>query len=90
MNNAIFEAKLTDIKLNTCPVIIGCVMSCIFLYPDCVYAKDAAQEGTEIISSLSKLNLATLLTAVELYKVKAYIKMYINNLKLVMKKTTSN
>lgn len=65
-------------------------MGCILLNQDCVYAKDAAQEGTEIINLLSKLGPPTLLTAIELYKVEAYIKMYIKNLKLVMKKTTSN
>ncbi len=90
MNTAIFEAKLKDIRLNTSPAIIGCVMGCILLNQGYVYAKDAAQEGTEIINSLSKLNIPTLLTAVELYKVRDYIKMYIKNLKLVIRKTTSN
>ena len=86
MNNAIFEAKLKDIKLNTSPAIIGCVMGCIFLNPDCVYAKDAAQEGAEVINSLCNLGPPTLLAVAEICKVRYYIKMYMENLKLIMKK----
>ncbi|MGH4137141.1 hypothetical protein [Clostridium sp.] len=47
------------------------------------YAKDAAQQGTEVINILSTLGPPTLLTAVEIYKVRAYIKMYTHNLKLL-------
>ncbi|MBU3093613.1 hypothetical protein KPL35_16270 [Clostridium sp. CF011] len=44
------------------------------LKPDYVYAKDTVQESTEVINFLSKLGPPTLLTAVEIYKVRAYIK----------------
>jgi len=82
INNTIFDAKLKDNKLDTAPVIISCVIGCIFLTQHCVYAKDAAQEGTKIVKYLSNLGPPTLLTALEIYKVRAYIKMYIKNVQL--------
>jgi hypothetical protein len=59
-------------------------MGCLLLKQDYVYAKDATQQGTEVINYLSILGPPTLLTAVEIYKVRAYIKMYFKNLKLYL------
>ena len=59
-------------------------MGCILLTQHSVYATDAAQEGTEVANYLYSLGLPTLLTAVEIYKVRAYIKIYIKNLKLYL------
>ncbi|MBZ9687245.1 hypothetical protein G9F72_013005 [Clostridium estertheticum] len=56
------------------------------LNQDQVYAKDASQQGTEVIKFISNLGPPTLLTSVEIYKVRAYIKMYIVNLKLITRK----
>ena len=61
-------------------------MGSILLNQDCVYAKAAAQEGTEVINLLCNLGPPTLLTTAEVYKVRAYVKMYMKNLKLIMKK----
>jgi hypothetical protein len=62
-------------------------MGCILLNQDYVYAKAAAHESTEVINSIYKLGSPTLLTAVEVYKVRAYVKMYIKNLKLYLHQT---
>ena len=59
-------------------------MGCILLNQDYVYAKDAAQEGTEVINSLYKIGPPALLTAVEIYKVRAFMKMHGKNLKLYL------
>jgi len=59
-------------------------MGCILLKQDYVYATDAVQEGTEVINLLSILAPPTLLTAVEIYKVRGYIKIYIKNFKLYL------
>lgn len=75
---------MKDIKLITYPTIISCIIGSILLTPDYAYAKDAAQQSTEVINNLSLLGPPALLTAVELYKVRAYIKMYIKNLKLYL------
>ena len=75
---------MKDIKFYKYPTIISCIMGCIFLNPDYAYAKDAAPQAAEVINNLSILGPPMLLTAVELYKVRAYIKMYINNLKLYL------
>ncbi|MBU3144285.1 hypothetical protein [Clostridium sp. CF012] len=48
-----------------------------------VYAKGVTHEGTEIISILGA---PTLLTAVEIYKVRSSIKIYMKNLKLITRK----
>ena len=61
-------------------------MGGILLNPACVYAKGSAQEGTEVISFLCTLVPPTLLTAAEIYKVRASIKIYMKNLKLIMRK----
>ncbi|MFT5875478.1 MAG: hypothetical protein ACI8WT_004471 [Clostridium sp.] len=58
-------------------------MSGIILKQDCVYAKDAAGQGIEIINLVSILGPPIMLTVAEMFKVRAYIKMYIKNLKLV-------
>lgn len=70
--------------------MIGCIVSFILLRPDYVYAKNVAQEGTEVVNFLSTLGPPTLLTAAEIYKVRAYIKTYMKNLKLVIKKRKNN
>lgn len=85
-NNAIFKSKLKDIKFNKTPAIIGCIIGCILLKPDYVYAKDTVQESTEVISFLCTLVPPTLLTAAEIYKVRASIKIYMKNVKLIMRK----
>jgi len=59
-------------------------MSSILLNQNYVYAKNAAQQSTEVMIFLSNLGPPTLFTAVEIYKVRAYIKMYIHNLKLYL------
>lgn len=59
-------------------------MGFIFLNQQSVYAKDAAQEGTKILDYLSTLGPPSLLTAVEIYKVRSYIKIYTKNLKLYL------
>jgi hypothetical protein len=87
INSAIFEAKLNDIKFDKAPGILGCIMGCILLNQDYVYAKNAAQECAVAITSLYKLGAPTLLTAVEIYKVRAFLKMYIENLKLYLHET---
>lgn len=61
-------------------------MGGILLNQDCVYAKTVAQEGTEVINSLYNLGPPTLLAVAEIYKVRSYIKMYMENLKLIMRK----
>jgi hypothetical protein len=86
VNNAIFEAKLKDIKFNTTPTIIGCIMGGILLNHHYVYAKDAAQQGAEVINSLCSIGPPALLSAAEIYKVRSYIKIYMENLKLNMRK----
>lgn len=86
INNSIFEAKLKDIKFNTTPTIIGCIMGGILLNQHCVYAKDVTQQGVEVINSLCSIGPPTLLTVAEIYKVRSYIKMYMENLKLIMRK----
>ena len=85
-----FEAKLKDIKFSTSPAIIGCVMGCILLNQDYVYAKAAAKESIEVVNSLYKLGPEALLTAVEVYKVRASVKMYIKNLKLYLHQTAKS
>ena len=47
-------------------------------------------DGAEVFNSLCNIGPPTLLSVAEIYKVRTYIKMYMENLKLVMKKTTSN
>jgi len=59
-------------------------MGCILLNQDCVYAKDTATKGIEVINLLYNLGPPTLLTAVDFYKVRAYIKMHIKNLKFYL------
>ena len=54
------------------------------LNQDYVYAKVVTQQGTEVINSLYKIGPETLLTAVEIYKVRVLMKMYIENLKLYL------
>ncbi|WP_291632825.1 hypothetical protein [Clostridium sp.] len=58
-------------------------MSGIILKQDCVYARDTAQQGIEIINLVSILGPPIMLTVAEMFKVRAYIRMYIKNLKLV-------
>jgi hypothetical protein len=86
INNAIFEAKLKDINFSRTPTIVACIIGSILLNQDYVYAKGATQEGTEVINFLRELGPPTLLTIAELYKVRDYIKMYMKNLKLIIKK----
>lgn len=62
-------------------------MGCILLKQDYVYAADAVHEGAEVINVLSNLGPPTLLTAVEIYKIRGYIKKYIENLKLYSHET---
>jgi uncharacterized protein YnzC (UPF0291/DUF896 family) len=57
------------------------------LNQDYVYAKVVTQQGTEVINSLYKIGPETLLTAVEIYKVRVLMKMYIKNLKLYLHQT---
>ena len=59
-------------------------MGCILLNQHSVYAKDAANEGTEVAKYIYSLGPPMLLTAVEIYKIRAYIKIYIKNLKLYL------
>jgi hypothetical protein len=80
----IFEAKLKDIKLNTTPAIITCILGSILLNQQYVLASGISQEGSQVASYLSKLAPPTLLTAMEIYKVKAYIRMYITNSRLYL------
>lgn len=87
IDNAIFETKLKDTKHNTYPVIISCIIGGIFLKQNYAYATDAVQESTGIINILSILGPPTLLTAVEIYKIRGYIKKYIENLKLYSHET---
>jgi len=54
------------------------------LNQDYVYAKVVTQEGTEVINSLYKVGPATLLTVVEIYKVRVLMKMYFENFKLYL------
>jgi len=61
-------------------------MGGILLNQHCVYAKDAAQQGAEVINSLCSIGPPTLLSVAEIYKVRSYIKMYMENLKLIMRK----
>ena len=62
-------------------------MGYILLNQHSVYAIDAAQESTEVINFLSILGPPTLLTAVEIYKVRAYIRIYFKNIKLYLHET---
>jgi len=81
-NKGTNKSKLKNIKFSTYPAIICFIMGFILLKPDYVYAKDAVHEGTAVINFLSNLGPPSLLTALEIYKVQPYIKMYILNLKL--------
>jgi len=80
-NKGTNKSKLKNIKFSTYPAIICFIMGFIFLKPDYVYAKDAVHEGTAVINFLSNLGPPSLLTALEIYKVQPYIKMYMSNLK---------
>ena len=84
INNAIFEAKLKDIKFNANPAIITCILGSILLNQHYVYAQGVSQQGAEVANYLSKLGPPTLLTAMEICKVKAYLRMYITNGKLYL------
>ncbi|MCB2291087.1 hypothetical protein LGK97_15240 [Clostridium sp. CS001] len=60
------------------------------LNQDYVYAKAAAKESTEVVNSLYNLGPPTLLTAVEVYKVRSHVKMYVKNLKLCLHQTPAS
>ena len=80
----IFEAKLKDIKFNTSPATISCILAAILLNQHYAFAEGISQQGTEIANVYAKLGPPTLLTSMEIYKIKAYIIMYINNGKLYL------
>ena len=61
------------------------MLACILLKQDYVYAKGVTQEGTEVINFLSKFGPPTLITTGEIYKVRDYIKIYMQNIKLMKK-----
>lgn len=80
VNNLIFEAKLKDIRFNENQKIISYTIGIIFLSQHLAYAHPSVGKSNKIIEFLDNYGPPLILTAVDLLKLGAPIKIHMKNL----------